>query len=931
VKPSFLAAIPLFAISTVSAAQSEEQLEFFETKVRAVLAEQCYSCHTTSQLGGLRLDSRDAVLKGGQSGAVIVPGKPEASLLIERVRDPDPKRRMPMGGSLSEAAIGDLAKWISMGAPWPETTQPSAKHAFALTPEQKNYWAFRDLQNVTPPQVLNREWVRSPIDTFVLANLEAKGMKPSRPATKLELIRRATFDLTGLPPTPAEIDAFVADTSAAAYPKLIDRLLASPHYGERWGRYWLDVVRYGEDDVRGAVPAGFEPYENAFRYRDWVIQAVNDDMPYDLFVKAQLAGDLLNHPDRKKLIGGLGMFGFGPWYFDLADAPQARANERNDRVDVVTRGFLGLTGACARCHDHKYDPISTKDYYALAGVFASSDYREYPLVPEPDVQDWKAKSKQVKEKEKNAKDFADAQSAQLAELLAHKTSRYMMAAWQVLGPAKVSAAKAASDALLDREILERWVSYLSAPERNHPYLKDWDRLLKEGATEPELRKIADSFQAQVLAVIAEKKAVDAYNNRVLGEAREKRGAPFAYLPNDFALYDGDTDSCFGLTVVVKSLDREKYVLWSELIWERQVLNRGAKEPGVLLYKGDQLDRFLSPEWKDYIHALKAEAETLKSALPPRYPYFQVLGESSRIGNLKVHLRGSPYNLGEEVPRRFLAVLSKDEPRPFQQGSGRLELAEQITSHPLAARVMVNRIWQHHFGRGIVGTPSNFGRLGDKPSEPELLEYLASRFVKGEYSAKKLHREIMLSATYLLSSEFSQENFNKDPDNRLFWRANRQRLDAESLRDALLFVSGDLDTASMGGPSQELDLKSTKRSVYLKVSRFKLNPFLSLFDFPDPGMSAELRNVTNVPLQGLFFLNSPVVAQQASHLARRLEREAGADSAARVQLAYRLLFGRPATMRELDAAEKFLHEGDAPSAWRQYAQALLSSNEFVFVN
>jgi len=923
----FLKAVGIlgFAFAASAADASPEQSEFFESRIRPLFGAKCYSCHTESKLGGLRLDTATNLLAGGKSGTVVIPGKPAESILIQRVKEKDPDRRMPRGGSLSDAEIQDLEKWVGMGAPW-----PSVPKELGPTARQKKFWSFQPIQKVEPPKVREAAWVQSPIDSFILAKLEAKAMKPARQATKLELIRRATFDLTGLPPTPQEIDNFVADPSPQAYAKVIDRLLASPHYGERWGRHWLDIARYGEDDVRGAVPAGYEPYENAFRYRDWVIEAFNRDMPYDLFVKTQLAADLLDRPDQKALLPGLGLLGLGPWYFDLAEAAQARANEQHDRVDVVTRGFLGLTAGCARCHDHKYDPISTKDYYAISGVFASTDYREYPLVPGEAVQDYKAKEKQIKDKEAALKEYLNAQSQELASILSFKSARYMTAAWQVLGPAKADAAAAATADGLDKETLERWVSYLSPQQREHGYLKEWDALLKEGGTADRAREVAVRFQTQLLAVLDEKKAVDSYNNRVLSEAKQKRGAPFAYLPNGFALYDGDTDNCFGVSVVVKSLDREKYLLWSDIAGERQVLNRGKKEPGVFVYKDKQLERFLGEEWKDYIHAQNADLETAKKALPARYPYLQIVGESSRIGNLKVHLRGSPYTLGEEAPRRFLPVLEPGNPQPFQHGSGRLELAERIAAHPLTARVIVNRIWQHHFGRGIVGTPSNFGRMGDKPSEPELLEYLAARFIENGYSIKQLHREIMLSSTYQLSSQLVKENFEQDPDNRLFWRANRQRLDAEAIRDTLLFVAGDLDPG-MGGPSQELDLKNTRRSVYAKVSRFKLDPYLALFDFPDPAMTSEVRNVTNVPLQGLFFMNSPLVSQTAERLSERLGREAGSDEAARIRLAYRLLYGREATDRELELGRAFLRDNKTPGVWREYQQALLSANELIFVN
>ncbi len=918
------------------AAPGDDPTDFFEMRVRPILANHCYACHTGSELGGLRVDSLDGLLKGGNSGPAIVPGKPDDSLLIRAVRQTDARLKMPVGGRLKDQDIADLATWIQNGASWPQSPAPaeSRKKGFELTSEERSYWAFQPIRETSLPEVRDSGWPKSPIDRFIMARLEGRGLTPVKLAGKGDLIRRATYDLIGLPPTPEEVDAFVKDTSPKAFEKVVDRLLTSPHYGERWGRHWLDVARYGEDDVRGAVPAGYEPYENAFRYRDWVMEAFNRDMPYDLFVQAQIAGDLLKRDDRQKLISGMGLFGLGPWYFDLADAPQARANEQNDRVDMIGRGFLGLTVACARCHDHKYDPISVKDYYALAGVFASSEYREYPLVASNEVEEYKAKEKHVKDEEALLKSFSDSQSLGLAEMMAHKTSRYMMAAWLSLGPPKADPAKTAAGQKLDKETLERWISYLRAPEAEQPYLKPWKELLtKSGPSEEEARKVADDFQSVVLALIEEKHQIDEQNRIVLDQAKSKRGAPFGFLPNGFALYDGDTDNCFGLSVVVKSLARDKFMLWSDMVGERSPGNRAKKEPGVFLYKDDSVERFLGDEARDYLHSLNAELKALKAALPPHYPYLQILGEAPQPVNLKVHLRGSPYNLGDEVPRRFIAVLSTDaEANTFRQGSGRLELAEAIAHHPLTARVMVNRIWQHHFGRGIVATLSNFGKLGDRPSEPELLDYLARRFIEGGYSVKTIHREIMLSATYQLSTAYSEHDFTEDPDNRLFWRTNRRRLDAEAIRDSLLLVSGDLD-GTLGGPSAELTPDNRRRSVYGKISRFKLDPYLALFDFPDPGMTAEQRNVTDVPVQGLFFMNSPLMERESARLVERLSKEAGDANTARIRRAYWLLYGREATGAEIQAGLEFLTGSKGPAAanWAEYAQALLSSNEFVFVN
>jgi hypothetical protein len=555
--------------------------------------------------------------------------------------------------------------------------------------------------------------VRSPIDRFVLAKLEAKGLRPAAAADKRTLIRRATFDLIGLPPTVEEIDAFLTDNAPDAFAKVIDRLLASPHYGERWGRHWLDVARYGEDQAHSFQP---RKYPDGFRYRDWVVKAFNTDVPYDHFIQMQIAGDLLEGPDRADRLAALGYFALGPVYYG-----RAVADELDDRIDTLCRGFLGLTVACARCHDHKFDPIPTRDYYSLMGVFASTDYKEYVLTGAGNIDD-----------------------------------------------------KTASDPT--------------------------DKM-----------------------------------------ARDKK--------------------------------------------------KGVSRPPV-------------------IHSLT---------------------EGPKPANMRIHIRGNPANLGEEAPRRFLAILAGDNPPLFTKGSGRLELAQAIAGkdNPLTARVMVNRVWMHHFGRGLVATPSNFGSLGEPPTHPELLDWLADRFMADGWSIKALHREIMLSAVYQLSCRPDEHDAQADPDNRLLWRMNRRRLDVEPWRDAMLAVSGTLDQ-TVGGPSADLvSADNRRRTLYGSVSRHNLDPLLRLFDFPDPNLTSDRRAVTVVPLQQLFVLNSEFMARQARLLAARLTAEGG-DDAARIRRAFPLVYGRPPTEREVQLGIQFLDAGSS-GAWEEYAQVLLSANEFAFVD
>jgi mono/diheme cytochrome c family protein len=737
-----------------------ETRAFFDNKVRPLLESHCYTCHgPAKQKAGVRVDSRGAMIRGGDSGPILEPGKPQSSRLIEVIRY-DSDVQMPPRKKLDAAEIAILERWVKLGAEWPESA-PTAPEPPAqvrvISAADRAFWSFEPIQDPPVPAVANTAWPQSPLDRFILAALEEKTLRPVAPADRRTLIRRATFDLTGLPPTPEEIDAFLADRSEQAFERVVDRLLSSPHYGERWGRHWLDVARYGEDQAH-TFEARLYPY--GYRYRDWVIAAFNRDMPYDRFVAAQIAGDLMESPDGADLRPATGLFALGPVYYG-----GAILDEYDDRVDTLTRGFLGLTVACARCHDHKFDPITQHDYYALTGIFASTGYKEYPQAP------------------------------------ADVVARYDEA---------------------------------------------------EGAL-----------------------------NKKSLELKKKR--------REVMSADSDT----------------------------------AKE----LLRGQ-------------IKTLQAEIEKAKKELPPKYPVIHGLAEGKNIANMKVHLRGNPATLGAEAPRRFLAVLSDDEPAPFAEGSGRLELARAIASpeNPLTARVLVNRVWERHFGRGLVATPSNFGKLGEPPSHPELLDYLASRFIASAWSVKALHRTIMLSSTYQLSAAATPENARLDPENTLLWRANRRRLEVEAWRDAMLAVSGELDE-HVGGPSAELaSAENRRRTLYGAVSRHNLDGLLRLFDFPDPNITSDKRTVTTVPLQQLFVLNSPFMDHQAAALARRLTANPSESDAQRIERAFLLLFSRPPRASERAIGLKFLSDdrGDSetptePVRWQLYAQALLGTNEFTFVD
>jgi mono/diheme cytochrome c family protein len=718
--PSFLSVcwlgLAFAAASAEENAAGSAQEEFFEKTVRPVLASHCIECHgPQKQKGGLRLDSREAILKGGDSGPAIVPGKPSQSLIITAVHY-DKEPQMPPKGKLRGEQVAALTRWVSLNAPWPKTENQVRTaiqgSTFKISDKDRAFWCFQPVSNPLLPPVRDDAWPQTSIDYFVLAKLEAAGLQSAAPADKRTLLRRVTFDLTGLPPTVAELDAFLNDHSPEAFAHVVDRLLNSPHYGERWTRHWLDVARYGEDQAHSFQP---RLYPHGYRYRDWLIRAFNDDLPCDRFLKEQIAADLLDEPNPMERAPALGFFSLGPVYY----GDRLKLDQYDDRIDTLMRGVLGLTVACARCHDHKFDPISTQDYYSLVGVIASTDYNEIALGTKEEIE-------------------------------------------------------------------------------------------------------------------AHKKEMQAKKNR---------------------------------------------------------------------------------------------------NIPPKYPVIHSLKDAATPVTMRVQIRGNPENQGEEAPRRFLSILGG---KPLQKGSGRLELAEAIASkdNPLTARVLVNRIWQHHFGKGLVRTPSNFGNLGERPTHPELLDHLARRFMDEGWSLKKLHREILLSATYQQSGELNVRNYEVDPDNKFLWRMNRQRLEVESWRDAMLAVSDKLDR-TVGGPSSDLaSPDNRRRTLYGRVSRHDLNSLLRLFDFPDPNITAGERTVTTVPLQQLFVLNSEFMVGNAKALAARLTAGAGPDNAACIRKAFPLLYSRPATEQELHLGLEFLSQGNTGeklSRWEQYAQVLLSANEFLYVD
>jgi Protein of unknown function (DUF1553)/Protein of unknown function (DUF1549)/Planctomycete cytochrome C len=823
--------LPLLAVSLLAQAPDDA---FFEAKIRPVLASKCYACHSSSlpsPMGGLALDTKAGFLKGGARGPVIVAGKPDQSRLLQAMRYADPHLQMPPTGKLPDAVLADFESWIAAGAPDPRSDDGTAAQARAplkgmSIEEGRKWWAFQPVAETPAPAVKHSTWPATKTDFFVLAKLEEKGIEPSPAADPHTLVERVYVDLVGYKPSYSEVQAFVSDKSPDAYKNLVERLLASPHYGERWGRHWMDVARFGEDNP--TTEATNPPYPFAWRYRDWIIEAINKDVPYDRFVKLQLAADLMPGTKREDL-RALGYLGAAPVYHKdqrlSADVIYGfMTDDWDERIDAVSRGLLGMTVACARCHDHKFDPIPTKDYYALAGVFASTMRTERPLFDvEPKVE-----------------------------------ARYE---WIV---------NRLFDLRYSADLLTNEASTVEgAEERVVKWRREIESLKKEmEALRPRYPKLVQHVER-------------------FWTPPPPRGDPPA-APASAAKDDGKA----GKAAAQPQRRRRRNVVSSEPFMN-------------VVYDAAQYVDGADANYT-FINYRPGEARDM-----PVLPSANVTAP------------------GDIVPRRFLTVLSKGD-STFRQGSGRAELGERIFSDgaPLAARVIVNRVWGWHFGKPLAGTPSDFGVQGEKPTHPMLLDDLAARFVAHGWSLKWLHREILLSAAYRQSSRPRADAAAADPLNALVWRMNPRRLDVESFRDSLLRAAGKLSD-EMYGPSAEIDAPGNdRRTVYARVSRARLSNLLKQYDFPDPIQTASGRDLTTTSLQQLFLMNSAFLEELSDGLAASVSKEP--DAAAKIRSLFRKVLSRDPSAEESQLAKSYLGEG-SPGAGSvsRYAQILLSTNEMIF--
>ncbi len=895
-------------------------VEFFETSIRPVLVESCQKCHgPEKQKSDLRVDSREALLKGGTLGPAVVPGDPDESLLIQAIaHDEDEDLQMPPKEKLPDQAVEALNRWVKMGAPWGEPSQTVA--------DDEDHWAFQPLHEAPVPDVRDAAWARTSIDARILAKLEAEGMTPSPPVDRRTLLRRATVDLIGVPPTIAEIRAFERDETPDAFARVVDRLLASPMYGERWGRHWLDVARYA--DTKGYVFQEERKYPYAFTYRDYVVNAFNDDKPFDRFVVEQLAADQLPADGDPEKLAAMGFLTVGRRFL------QDKNEIIDDRIDLVGRGLLGLTVACARCHDHKFDPIPTDDYYSLYGVFASSiEPAELPRLagdsPEESaaVKDVEAK---LAEARKARDDYKAARRAEAAADLQAKAAALLHAAFDVnfaMRPQDVDGRAKQDDLNPQRVRLagRLWKARVdAAAAENDPVLAPW-RLFQA------LPK--DQFSGKAGEVMA---ALDA---REQAKAGSIHPLVLAALRDAAPVDMNGVVACYrallaGVSERLDAVGEKRNAPLGDPQWES--LRVALYGPGGVLTPTeahDQLviDRAQRTELKNLEQKI-ADVDKQAAGLIRRA---MVMNDAPQPFNPHVFVRGTPGRLGKEVPRQFLKILSGPDRKPFERGGGRLDLAEAIVGRaaPLTARVIVNRVWRWHFGEGLVDSPSDFGVRADPPSHPELLDDLAAGFIADGWSIKALHRRIMLTNAYRQASVLRADCLEKDARNRLLWRFNRQRLDFEALRDSILAVSGALD-ATPGGPSVPFDAASNppRRTIYGFIDRQNMDGDYRSFDFAVPDATNPKRFVTTVPQQALFLMNSPFVQSQA----RRLADEAGKGGTDPLTAVYERILGRAPDDRERALVQTFLDRPAAPGepeapALARVAQVLMLSNEFLYVD
>ncbi len=986
------ALILLTAVTMPLTATSDDAtgVEFFEKRIRPVLARRCFECHATNAekvKGGLVLDSKPGWTKGGDSGPAIVAGDPEKSLLVRAIRYGDPDLQMPPTGKLPDGEIAAIVEWIKLGAPDPRVTPPSDSASAAASKGRidvesgREFWAFRPPQKSPTPQVKRGDWPRGDIDQFILARLERAGLTPANDADRATLVRRIHFDLIGMPPSVQEIDEFLHDQSVDAVARLIDQLLESPRFGERWGRHWLDVARHADSSGGGRSLL----FPNAWRFRDYVIDSFQRDKPFDQFIREQIAGDLApadSDAERADQLVATAFLMIGAHNYELQDKDQLRMDVVDEQIEAIGRAFLGMTLGCARCHDHKFDPIPTTDYYALAGILRSTK----SLTP-GNVAGFEGHELPVSAERRASLDrhVAAVKRLQGRLDLAKAELKKIQAETRVASLGKDGPRDALIGIVVDdteARLVGDWTkSKYNLGYVGEGYIHDGAggkgeksvtfpvRLPHDGDYEVRLSYTHGTNRSPSVPVTV--RHGDDEETVQIDERQEppidKRFIALGRWPFKKGTSEAVTISNEGTTSHV-IVDAVQFIP-VELL-EKQAADIDPKKSPVAPTSEQRNDLPLPAtkpalqETELKVKQLEADLKKLQGAAPEPAPLTMGVKDEKEPGDFRICIRGDVHNVGADVPRGFLTVASAaDASRPVIAAgqSGRRELADWLASpeNPLTARVTVNRVWHHLFGVGLVRTTDNFGATGEKPSHVELLDWLAIRFIEQGWSTKNLIREIMLSRTYQLASEVTADlrpssssnqqstiSNSSDPENRLLARQNRKRLDAEALRDAMLAVSGRIDLAR-GGPSMRDKTQSEygyvfdslRRSAYLPVFRNNLPEIFEVFDFADPNTVTGRRNISTLTAQALFLMNSPFVMDQARHAAEAI-LELDSPDADRIELAYRRTLGRLPTPAERDLAVRYVRDfksvkatdvtAQRLQAWTRFYQALFASIDFRYL-
>ncbi|MCA9215399.1 MAG: PSD1 domain-containing protein [Planctomycetales bacterium] len=916
----------LLVTGCASESVAADDVDFFERHIRPLFVEHCYECHSEKSVeGGLRLDSRQHAFGGGDRGPSIVAGRPDASLLMRAVSYDDEDLAMPPDGKLSQVEVAQLSKWISDGAAWPDDEADpvgTTDSVIAL----HDHWAFQPLRKGVVPKVDNEQWARNPIDAFVYRRLKQQGLTPSSPSSRYSLIRRAYLDLLGLPPTFEDVRRFEESPDAEWFSTLVTELLSQPEYGERWARHWLDVARYA--DTKGYVDGGQVRFAFAYTYRDYVIRAMNEDLPYDKFVIDQIAADAVDYkPDQQWRLAGMGFLTVGRRFnhnlHDIID----------DQIDVVSRGLLGLSVTCARCHDHKYDPVPTADYYSLYGIFASSFEPQHSDLPFSDKpSDLATHSEYLNELKKRADQY-DTEYTKLCQKIQHElrafAKDYLV---YVIQQSPKHRSSSQNDLNTGRTFLRgptaygygaiaRWQRFVDSRTAEDPVFGLWKRM---DAVDP--AQFMDRLQGELASSVNDslRTAVAAANPqsmvdlvRVYGDELER-------------VYVAWTDQ--------KEKNPEAESLPNESDEQLRQVLYGPDSPASMS-RFESIDSYHLDEHTN-MRNLAGKVEELSIQTKDAPSRAMILRSRAQPIEPVIFRRGQPNRPGELVPRQIPTVYAAAGATTRPSGNDRLALAHAVVSkrNPLAARVIVNRIWHWHFGQPLVETVSDFGTRGSAPTHPDLLDYLATWLIEHDWSLKQLHLLIMESNTYRQESGLREECAKADPENEFYWRYGPRRVEWEVIRDSLLAVSNQLEKGNSGRPVELKpdDPNSKCRTIYLHLDRQEIPKSARYFDFPSPDFTSPQRPITTVPQQQLFFLNSPFVHEQSSKLAKLVTQIEGTD-VEKFVLLHRKVFARdPASSH--DETDAFLSRfstaigqaSDTEAFWQTVAHALLQSNEFIFV-